>query len=132
MCLSWVFVSSPNSCLLCWIPVIICQRLCVSLQMDRFLRRIPCLGVVPMSAIQSFCCAGWEKLRLHSTLLETSGRGGFKWVRLRRCAQTYFGTKKMCTNPNPEPKSQSGSWVRKGLRTQAARSIQDYNLVTTI
>ena len=37
-----------------------------------------------------------------------------------------------CANPNPKPKSQSGSWVHKILGTQNLRSTLEYDLATTI
>ena len=48
-------------------------------------------GCVLVSAVPSVHCGGWGVLHAQSALRETSGRGGFKWVILRRCAQNYIG-----------------------------------------
>ena len=37
-----------------------------------------------------------------------------------------------CTNPDPKPGTQYGSWFHKGLGTQALRSTREYDLETKI
>ena len=37
-----------------------------------------------------------------------------------------------CSKPNPKPDSQSGSWLRKVLGTQALQCIREYNPTTVI
>ena len=51
---------------------------------------------------------------------------------LRRCAKTILLKNVYCAKSNPEPASQSGSRVHKGLETRALCSIWECTLVTAI
>ena len=51
---------------------------------------------------------------------------------LRRCAKTILLKNVYCAKSNPEPDSQSGSRVHKGLETRALCSIWECTLVTAI
>ena len=48
-------------------------------------------GYITVSGAPSICHGGWGVLRVRRALRKNSGRGGFEWASLHRCARNYFG-----------------------------------------
>ena len=132
MRVSRIFVSGINPCFLFQIPVIRRQNLCAPLQNAHIFIPKSLSGYVPMSAIPSICHLGVGGLCAQSLLRKTRVRGGFNWVSLRRFGRNYFGARIYCSNPNPKPNPQSGSWFHKWLGTRALWSVQEYELAAVI
>ena len=93
-----VFVSRPNPCFLRQILVITPWSLNAHLQMAWFLIWIYCLGTYSWAPSRPVVVGG-------GCVAQISGRSGFEWVSLRRCARNNLGARYLLRQ------SQSWTWL---------------------
>ena len=86
-------------------------------------------GYVPMRAVPSIHCEVFFCTKL---LREASGRGVFKWVRLRWCAQKYLSARNLLCQSQSQTQLPGGYRVCRGFGTQSPQSIREYDLATAI
>ena len=132
MCVSRIFVSGPNSLFLRWIQVVIHQSFCYPLQIACFLCQITCMGKYPLEIPRPSVVKGEGRCACEAHCAKLLGGVYSNGWGCSDRRETILAQDIYCSKPNPKSDSQSGSWLRKVLGTQALQCIREYNPTTVI